>query len=169
MEACAHIFAVDRDNVSWNRSTRKYLHKCVHKYRSSDRIDRRKEDQHSPLCTCCLFFFVGKYIGVSDEQGNGSHEQGLLHIGGRAWNSAQDTIKLLTCFGICAAEGGIWRSFKTRWASLVIVFMKTITSHPYGHKSLWLPIKGVLFQLKTGIIYDIWGVVIFEPVHGDFV
>ena len=49
-----------------------------------------------------------------------------------------------------------------------IVFMKTITSHPYGHKSLWLPIKGVLFQLTTCIVNDIWGVVIFESVHDDF-
>ena len=46
--------------------------------------------------------------------------------------------------------------------------MKTITSHPYGHESLWLPIKGVLFQLTTCIIDDIWGVVIFESVHDDF-
>ena len=46
--------------------------------------------------------------------------------------------------------------------------MKTIASHPYGHESLSLPIKGVLFQLTTCIIDDIWGVVIFEPVHDDF-
>ena len=46
--------------------------------------------------------------------------------------------------------------------------MKTITSHPCGHESFWLPIKGVLFQLTTCIIDDIWEVVIFEPVHDDF-
>ena len=50
----------------------------------------------------------------------------------------------------------------------MIVFMKAITSHPYGHESLRLPIEGVLFQLTTCIINDIWGVVIFEPVHDDF-
>ena len=122
----------------------------------------------STFWNCCLFFLVGNNVLVSDEQSNGPHEYGLLHGGGRAWDSAQDTIKLLTCFGISVAEGRIWWSFKTRRASLVVVFMKTIASHPYGHESLRLPIEGVLFQLTTCIIDDIWGVVIFEPVHDDF-
>ena len=54
----------------------------MRKYHSSDRVDRRKEGQHFEIVVYC--FLVGNDILVSDEQSNGSHEQGLLHVGGRA-------------------------------------------------------------------------------------
>ena len=129
----------------------------------------RWKKRGSTFWNCCLFFLVGNDILVSDEQSNGSHEYGLLHEGGRAWNSAQDTIKLLTCFGALRREG-YDEVLKLDEQVLWLFSWKRslVSSHPYGHESLRLPIEGVLFQLTTCIIDDIWGVVIFEPFHDDF-